>query len=108
MFEGRGGDTGVRTLTMPVATLRLRVEFQWFLMLLSVRPGRWGAILAHLLPYVSCCSARMRSSSALHSPFFMEGSRWLCHLRDQYIRLLASLEDGGGGVRLSPHLTTPS
>ena len=28
------------SLTTPLATLRFSVEFQWFLMLLSVRPGR--------------------------------------------------------------------
>jgi len=29
---------------------RLRVEFQWFLMALSVLPGRSLAMAAHLLP----------------------------------------------------------
>ena len=29
------------------------VEFQWFLMALSVRPGMYLAISAHLLPYLN-------------------------------------------------------
>ena len=36
--------------------LRLMVEFQWFLMELSVRPGSNLAICAHLLPYLHLLS----------------------------------------------------
>ena len=43
------------------------------------------AILAHALPNCACCSARMRSSSNVHSPFLMEGSKWLCHLQKIFV-----------------------
>jgi len=35
---------------------RCMVEFQWFLMALSVRPGRYFAISAHLFPNFLCSS----------------------------------------------------
>ena len=43
---------------------RLTVLFQWFLMMLSVRPGSSFAISAHLLPNFSRASCRIRSSCA--------------------------------------------
>ena len=43
------------------------------------------AILAHALPSCACCSARTRSSSNVHSPFLMEGSKWLCHLQKKSV-----------------------
>ena len=36
---------------------------------------------AHALPNAPCWSASTRSSSRVHSPRLMLGSRWLCHLR---------------------------
>ena len=73
--------TSASTISWPELTFLFKVEFQWFFMLLSVLPGRYGAILAHLLPWTVCCSAKVMSSSRLHSPFLMVGSRWLCHLQ---------------------------
>jgi hypothetical protein len=60
---------------------RFMDEFQWFLMALSVRPGRSLAISAHLGPVVWIADRMARSSSSVHGPFWMLGSRWLCHLR---------------------------
>ena len=56
------------------------MEFQWFLMALSVRPGSSLAISAHRLPHFLWADCKMVSSSAVHSPFFTAGSRWLCQL----------------------------
>ena len=82
---------------------RRTVLFQWFLMMLSVRPGSIFAISAHLFPSLSRASRRIRSSctrtarvsggecdkvgipagaggkaghtSSVHGPFLMDGSR---------------------------------
>mmetsp|Transcript_8745 Transcript_8745/g.22774 ORF Transcript_8745/g.22774 Transcript_8745/m.22774 type:complete len:268 (-) Transcript_8745:631-1434(-) len=55
------------------------VEFQWFLMALSVRPGRSLAISAQRFCRVECASMRSRSSSDDHLSFLTLGSSWLCH-----------------------------
>jgi hypothetical protein len=55
------------------------VEFQWFLMELSVRPGSILVISAHLLPWAVCARNRIHSSCGIHSTFRMLGLRWLCH-----------------------------
>ena len=44
--------------------IRLKVEFQWFLIALSVLPGRSFAIDAHLFPCTLCASRIARSSSS--------------------------------------------
>jgi len=72
---------GAAARNAPASTLRFSVEFQWFLIALSVRPGRKCAMRAHALPNAPCRSASTRSSSRVHSPRLMLGSRWLCHLR---------------------------
>ena len=59
------------------STLRLRVEFQWFLMALSVRPTNVLAISAHLLPNWLWARISLRSSSRLHSSRLISGLRWL-------------------------------
>ena len=59
---------------VPSALTRRRiVEFQWFLMALSVLPGRSFAISAHLLPKLLCASRIVRSSSSVHGVFLMSG-----------------------------------
>ena len=57
------------------------VEFQRFLIALSVRPGSILTILDHLVPI--CCTSSMISwsSSSVHSSLLTEGHKWLCHLR---------------------------
>lgn len=60
--------------------MRKRVLFHRFLMALSVRPSMCWAISAHLFPRL-CCSSMMRwSSSSVHGPRLMVGSRWLYQL----------------------------
>ena len=61
--------------------MRRILEFQWFLIALSVRPGSIWAILAHLVPI--CCTSSMISwsSSSVSSSLLTEGHTWLCHLR---------------------------
>jgi len=54
------------------------VEFQWFFMELSVRPGSIFVISAHLLPWAVCAKNRIHSSWAVHSTFSIDGLRWLC------------------------------
>ena len=56
------------------------VEYQWFFISLSDRPGNCFAMFAHLLPWCSCKAIKMASSSSDHSPFFKFGSRWLTYL----------------------------
>ena len=59
---------------------RRMVEYQRFLMLLSVRPGSSRAISLHLVPTVlSACTMRW-SSSALQCSLFTSGLSRLCHL----------------------------
>ena len=48
--------------------------FQWFLIALSVRPGKNFAISAQRLPRLLCASINMASSSALHASFTTTGS----------------------------------
>ena len=53
------------------------IEFQWFLMLLSVLPGRNFEIYAHLLPFALCRRYKIHSSSWFQSYFLILGSKWL-------------------------------
>lgn len=55
---------GVVLVLLLVVCLRRRVEFQWFLMALSVRPGSMRAMEAHLLPWMACAATMARSSSS--------------------------------------------
>jgi hypothetical protein len=55
------------------------VEFQWFLMELSVLPGSILVISAHLLPWAVCARKSTHSSWGIHSILRMLGLRWLCH-----------------------------
>jgi hypothetical protein len=54
------------------------VEFQWFLMELSVRPGSILVISAHLLPCAVWARKSTHSSWGIHSTLRMLGFRWLC------------------------------
>lgn len=67
---------------------RLIVLFQWFLMALSVRPGKSFAILAHWFPTRLCASTMTLSSSSVQAVFFMPGFRWLCHLSRHCLPIL--------------------
>ena len=42
-------------------------------------PGRSLAISAHLFPFSLCACVMISSSSGLHGPFLMDGSRWFSH-----------------------------
>ena len=55
--------------------LRRIVEYQWFLIALSVLPGSSLAISAHLLPNFFCASNIIRSSSGVH--LYGDGSQVL-------------------------------
>ena len=57
---------------------RRSAEFQWFLTALSVRPGRYLAMSAHLLPNSSWSCMSLRSSSSDQADLLMSWSRWLC------------------------------
>mmetsp|Transcript_9933 Transcript_9933/g.25658 ORF Transcript_9933/g.25658 Transcript_9933/m.25658 type:complete len:391 (-) Transcript_9933:180-1352(-) len=54
---------------------RRSAEFQWFFTALSVRPGRYLAMSAHLLPNSSCSCMSFRSSSTDHASLRMSWSR---------------------------------
>ena len=56
------------------------VELKWFLMWLSVLPGRNLAISAHLLPKSLWAFIMISSSLSVHFPLLMSGFKWLCHL----------------------------
>ena len=63
----------------PSTILRRLMEFQKFLMALSVLPGTSLAISAHLLP-ILLCSLRINCSSWVdQGSRFIAGSNWLCH-----------------------------
>uniref|UniRef100_A0A0A9HF24 MYB20 n=1 Tax=Arundo donax TaxID=35708 RepID=A0A0A9HF24_ARUDO len=49
--------------------------FQWFLISLSVLPGRCDAILDHRLPSSACRSITVFSSSSDSSPRFRSGRK---------------------------------
>ena len=57
----------------------LRVEFQWFLIALSVRPLRRRAMVAHLLPIRAWALMIVSSSSALNGLCSTSGDSWLHH-----------------------------
>ena len=63
-----------------MGTFFFMLEFQWFLMLLSVLPSRNFAISAHLFPFPSWNKNRIHSSSSLQAFFLIIGFKWLCHL----------------------------
>lgn len=77
----------------PSPARRFSVLFQWFLIALSVRPGRCRAIAAQALPYCACAASSASSSSAVQSPRLMLGSRWLCHLQKAHFLHLCGTED---------------
>lgn len=52
---------------------RCIVLFQWFLIALSVLPGRYLAISAHRLPSLACSSTIRLSSSSVNAVFFISG-----------------------------------
>lgn len=56
------------------------VEFQWFFIELSVRPGSILVIYAHLLPCAICARNKIHYYSNIHSDLRIEGFKWLCHL----------------------------
>ena len=58
-------------------------------MQLSERPGNYFAISAHLLPNFLCRSKIVFSSSLLIGAFFINGSKWLCHLQYE-VRIILS------------------
>ncbi|KAG9453526.1 hypothetical protein H6P81_006430 [Aristolochia fimbriata] len=61
------------------ATRLRRVEFQWFLMALSVRPGRSLAMAAHLFPWAAWAEMITSSSSSEKGRCCTEGLNWLHH-----------------------------
>ena len=54
-------------------------ELKRFLTAFSVRPGKSFAISLHRFPNTSCASNTTWSSTSVHSPFLIAGSRWLNH-----------------------------
>jgi hypothetical protein len=52
---------------------RNKVEFHLFLIALSVRPGTFNAICAHLFPQTACAATIASSSSFVHASFFILG-----------------------------------
>ena len=64
------------------------VEFQWFLIELSVLPGSILVISAHLLPWAVWARKRIHSSWGIHSTFRILGLRWLCQ---RYLHCFPSL-----------------
>lgn len=56
------------------------VEFQWFLIELSVLPDIILVISDHRFPKAEWAKKRIHYSWSAHSALSMEGFRWLCHL----------------------------
>jgi hypothetical protein len=61
--------------------LRLSVEFQWFLMALSVRPESNLAMVAHLFPNLAWARRMASSSSGVKGRCSTCGESWLHHRR---------------------------
>jgi len=59
----------------PFSTRFFIVLFQWFLIALSVLPGRYFAISAQRLPYLVCASSSFASSSSVQLSRRMSGLR---------------------------------
>ena len=74
--------------------MRRSLEFQWFLIALSLRPGSIVAILAHLVPISCTSSTSFWSSASVHSSLLTEGHTWWCHLRARRKVLLWAVEAG--------------
>ena len=64
------------------------LEFQWFLIELSVLASMTLAISAHLFPNLRCSKYRIHSSSWLQLSFLIFGFRWLCHLSQHCFPIL--------------------
>mmetsp|Transcript_48955 Transcript_48955/g.122339 ORF Transcript_48955/g.122339 Transcript_48955/m.122339 type:complete len:325 (+) Transcript_48955:199-1173(+) len=76
LLAARAATSFLSWSTWPSATCLRSVEFQWFLMALSVRPGRSLAISVQRLPWISCALTMMVSSSSVQGPRLIEGSSW--------------------------------
>lgn len=77
--EPEGGGPRTVSLRSGLRPNRFCFEFQWFLMALSVLPGRYLAISVHLFPSLACIRSRISSSSGVHSALRRSGRSWLCH-----------------------------
>ncbi len=86
-LERRGDTTPPRAYSLfsftHVPDRRFRVEFQWFLTALSVRPGSNRAITAHRLPCAACAATTAASSQSENAALRTPGSSWLHHRRRQ-------------------------
>lgn len=78
------------------------VEFQWFFIELSVRPGIILVISAHLFPWAVWAKNSIHSSWSSHSAFKMEGFKWLCQ---RYLHCFPSLP--GTNLAIKDHLWGP-
>lgn len=78
------------------------VEFQWFFIELSVRPGSILVISAHLFPWAVCARKRIHSSWGIHSTFKIHGFKWLCH---RSLHCFPSLP--GTNLAIKDHLCGP-
>lgn len=80
------------------------LEFQWFLMVLSVLPSRMLAISAHLLALSRLMMYKIHSSSLVHGAYLLIiGLRWLCHLSLHCLPILP-----GRWFATTVHLCGPS
>ena len=82
------------------------VEFQWFLIELSVRPGNIFVISAHLLPCAVWAKKRIHSSWGFHSSFLMLGLRWLCQRYRHCLPNLPSTNLAMKDHRWGPYFST--
>lgn len=65
---------------MNYVTFFFIVEFQWFFMELSVRPGIIFVISAHFVPCAVWAKNKTHYSWSIQSAFNIAGFKWLCHL----------------------------
>lgn len=78
------------------------VEFQWFFIELSVRPGIIFVIYAHLFPWAVWAKNKIHSSCKSHSAFRIDGFKWLCQ---RYRHCFPSLP--GTNFAIKDHLWGP-
>ena len=80
------------------------LEFQWFLIVLSVLPSRRFAISAHLLAWSLFKRYKIHSSSRVHAVLLLiTGFKWLCHLSRHYFPILP-----GRWLAITVHFWGPS
>lgn len=86
--------------------LGIILQFQWFLMVFSGRPGRKREMEDHLFPKACTPSTNTHSSHSLHSCLVTPSFKWLCHLSRHCFAFLPSNWEAMNDQSLAPLIST--